>query len=160
MPGRAPRRRGDGLLVETVGDETLVYDLERHRAHSLNRTASLVWSACNGERNPAAIARHLAAQVPDASTDVVEVALARLARAHLLAGPGSAMPRRTALRRLSLAAGLLPVVSSILVPEPAQAATCAARGACCKVQADCCPGLNCIGPRLPGCPAGLNKSCR
>lgn len=142
-----------------MGDETLVYDLGRHRAHSLNRTAGLVWSACNGERNAAAIARHLARDVPGASAEMVEVALARLARARLLTSSGG-IPRRAALRRLSLAAGLLPVVSSILVPEPAQAATCSPRGGCCADQAECCPGLNCVGPRLPSCPPTQIKSCR
>lgn len=158
MPARAPRRRSRGLLVETLGEETLVYDLERHRAHSLNRTAGLVWSACNGERDAAAIVRHVARELPEATPELVDAALARLARAHLLAG--DLMPRRAAVRRLALAAGLAPVVASIVVPEPAQAATCMPVGGCCDKQSDCCPGLNCVGPRLGQCPPDKDKSCR
>ncbi|HUG54020.1 MAG TPA: PqqD family protein [Vicinamibacteria bacterium] len=156
MPG--PRRRRDSILVERLGDETLVYDLERHRAHSLNHTAGLVWSACNGDRDSAAIARHIASDVPGATADLVDVALARLARARLVTG--GVIHRRAALRRLSLAAGLLPVVSSIVVPEPAQAATCSPAGGCCAEKADCCPDLNCIGPTLPQCASSRPRSCR
>jgi hypothetical protein len=158
VPGRGPLRRHGGLLVERLGDETLVYDLERHRAHSLNRTAGLIWSACNGERDAAAIARHIAGELPEATADMVDAGLARLARARLVTG--RQIPRRAALRRLTLAASLLPVVSSIVVPEPAQAATCSPVGGCCDKQSDCCPGLNCVGPRLPQCPPEKDKSCR
>ena len=127
MTASAPRRRREGLLVEPVGGETLVYDLERHRAHCLNPTAALVWSACDGRRDAAAIAREIAREIPEASVALVQVALVKLERAHLLAAPAGAIPRRSALRRLTFAAGLMPVVSSILVPEAAQAASCQPR---------------------------------
>ena len=39
-----PRARQDELVVEELQDETLVYDLKRHKARCLNRTAALVWS--------------------------------------------------------------------------------------------------------------------
>jgi hypothetical protein len=38
-----PRARRDELVVEELDDETLVYDLERHKARCLNHTAALVW---------------------------------------------------------------------------------------------------------------------
>jgi hypothetical protein len=157
---RAPRVRRDGLIIERLADETLVYDLHRDRAHCLNRPAALVWSACDGRRDAAAISRHLRRELPGASVDMVELALASLARARLLEGDAEGAGRRDALRRLALAAGLVPIVSSIVVPEPAQAATCGAVGACCNKKADCCPGLNCVGPRLPQCPPAQDKSCR
>ena len=64
--------------MEPVGGETLVYDLERHRAHCLNPTAALVWSACDGRRDAAAIARAIAGEVPEASVELVQVALVKL----------------------------------------------------------------------------------
>jgi coenzyme PQQ synthesis protein D (PqqD) len=158
---RNPRGRRDGLLLEPLGDEMLVYDLERHQAHCLNRTAAAVWSACNGERDAGAIARHLRREIPESSSELVEVALARLARAHLLTEAGDAMPRRAALRRLSLSAALLPIVSSIVVPEPAQAASCSPAGGCCASKSECCPGLNCVGPQSPPCMAPpRDKKCQ
>ena len=38
-----PEKRRDGLVVTELLDEVLVYDLDRHRAHCLNRTAALVF---------------------------------------------------------------------------------------------------------------------
>ncbi|MBV9278705.1 MAG: hypothetical protein JOZ41_01360, partial [Chloroflexi bacterium] len=45
----APRARKNGLIVRELEDEVLVYDLERHRAHCLNRAAGLVWKHADGE---------------------------------------------------------------------------------------------------------------
>jgi hypothetical protein len=146
-------------VVEGVAGETLVYDVERHRAHCLNRPAALIWSACDGTRDSAAIADELAASLPEVSVEMVEIAVSRLARARLLTAE-EGLPRRALLRRLSLAAGLMPLVSSIVVPEAAAAASCQPAGGCCSRKADCCPGLNCVGPRLPSCPPSKDKSCR
>ena len=35
---KAPRARTSGLVVKTLAEEVLVYDLTRHKAHSLNRS--------------------------------------------------------------------------------------------------------------------------
>jgi hypothetical protein len=158
----APRTRREGLVVEHVGDEILVYDLERHRAHCLNPSAALVWSACDGQRDAAAIAREIANELPEASVELVQVALVKLERAHLLAAASGTLPRRAALRRLTLAAGLMPIVSSILVPEAAQAASCSPNGGCCATKDDCCPPLQCTGGQnIPPCTVPpRNKSCR
>ena len=36
-----PEARQDGLVIEELLEEILVYDLKRHRAYCLNRTAAL-----------------------------------------------------------------------------------------------------------------------
>jgi hypothetical protein len=51
-----PTRRTSGLVVKTVRDEVLVYDLDRHRAHSLNPVAAAVWRSCDGARDLPALA--------------------------------------------------------------------------------------------------------
>ncbi len=43
--GKRPRSRTEGLVVRQAGEELLVYDLERHRAHCLNRAAAIVWDS-------------------------------------------------------------------------------------------------------------------
>ncbi len=48
-----PRARQDELVVEELSDETLVYDLKRHKANCLNRTAALVWQDCDGQTSVA-----------------------------------------------------------------------------------------------------------
>jgi len=40
-----PRKRRDGLVVQELPEETLVYDLERHKAHCLEAASAAVWEA-------------------------------------------------------------------------------------------------------------------
>src|SRR5437763_9240292 len=85
MNSHAPRAREEGLLVQELPDETLVYDLNRHRAHSLNRTATLIWRHCDGRTTAAEMAALLQRELNlPADEEVVWMALRRLGRAHLL----------------------------------------------------------------------------
>jgi hypothetical protein len=121
-----PRARTEGLVVKSVGDEMLVYDLARHRALSLNGTAAAVWRACDGTRTRAEIGvRAGAGQALHPA--VVHYALSRLDRAHLLAGPGPgdagpSLTRRDLIRR-GVAVAAIPAVVSILAPTPSDAAS-------------------------------------
>ena len=38
-----PAAREEGLIIQEMADEVLVYDRERYKAHCLNQTAALVW---------------------------------------------------------------------------------------------------------------------
>lgn len=71
-----PRAKRSKLVVRELADETLVYDVEGHRAHCLNRTAALVWGLCDGRNTVPRIAEELgerlSARVPD---EVVRLAL-------------------------------------------------------------------------------------
>ena len=53
-----PRTRPN-LLVEELPDETLVYDLDRHRGHCLNRHAALLLAHADGERDVSELAKIL-----------------------------------------------------------------------------------------------------
>jgi hypothetical protein len=122
-----PTARKDGLLSEKLGGETIVFDGERQKAHSLNRSASIVWRYSNGERSVAELATVLGTELgiePDES--LVELAVDELTRANLLEPATNGVTRRDAVRRLSLAgaaAVALPVVLSIVAPTPAMAAS-------------------------------------
>src|SRR5437899_7006220 len=131
---KPPRARRRDLVVEQVADETLVYDLERHRAHCLSATAAWVWRHCDGVTDAAALAARLGRALgKDADEEVVRVALHRLARARLLQDPlpplraRSLRSRREALKRVALF-GIS--VLSIAAPAAGQAATCITRAAC------------------------------
>jgi hypothetical protein len=128
----------DGLLVRELGGELVVYDLERHEAHCLNRTAAFVFKQCDGRTSVSEIASRLRAEfeVP-ADEDLVWQALDQLDGARLLrhkpAPPsGRGFSRRDAVRHVGLGvAVLLPAVASILVPTPAEAAvTCVDDSTC------------------------------
>jgi hypothetical protein len=139
-------------MVTDVGDERIVYDTDRHAAHSLNRTAALVWEHCDGTRTVSdicfALERELGAPV---RPDIVWHALDQLDEQLLLHGrlmrPEVDAERRAFLRRgAGIAAAIaVPVVMSITVPTPAQAASCLPTGAACTTDSQCCSGRSTFG---------------
>jgi hypothetical protein len=137
-----PRARLDCLSRE-FGEEVLVYDLQHDMGHCLNSTAAAAWKLCDGERSPSQIARTLSRQL-SARVDesVVLLALDQLENAHLLVepkGPVRYLSRRVAIRRIGIAAAIaLPLVTSIVAPSPAQAASCLPIGQLCANNAQCC----------------------
>jgi len=154
-----PRARQEGIVVRELSDETLVYDLERHRAHCLNAGAARVWRLCDGNRSVEEIAAQLQDQFEGNATEVVWLALDQLARTHLLCGRiarPATRPRRSrreVVRRLGLGAALLPAVASILSPTVAEAAGCSAAansmsrpdGCPCSNSGDCLNSHHCVG---------------
>ena len=140
-----PRRRKKGLAVQNLANEVLVYDLERHRAHCLNKAAALVWRQCDGETSVSDMARVLKEKLDTpADPELIRYALDRLGRAHLL--EGRAVPAKYSrrdfmqrLKKIGLAASVaLPVVSSIVSPTPAHAMSCVQDSQCGAV-GDCVP---------------------
>jgi hypothetical protein len=142
---RKPRSRTTGLVVEELDGEVLVYDTERDRAHCLNRTAALVWRWSDGTASVRDLARRLQREleIEKGAAGLVEESLRVLEKARLLESPPEASPsarsRRQALRTLARAAALLPVVSSIVAPRAAEAATCVPIDEPCTNPAQCCP---------------------
>src|SRR5262245_49118797 len=130
-----PRSRTD-LIARSVGDEVVVYTPDTSTAHCLNRTAAIVLRAADGERSVSALAEFLASETGmQADEEVVWETLELLGTARLIesnpARPASPS-RRNALRQVGLGAAVLaPMVASLLVPTPAQAAaTCIQQAAC------------------------------
>ncbi len=117
------RARRDNLVVQEMPDEILVYDLKQHEAHVLNQTAAFVWNHCDGQTTAAEIATLIEKEWhKPVSEDVVWLALKQLSRANLLQEPiampdnGTRISRRNAMRKLGLAAAMIPVVMSIVAP--------------------------------------------
>jgi hypothetical protein len=117
-----PLARADGLLIEQVDDELLIFDSERDQAHVLNPAAAKIWQLCDGNRDLAELE-----EASGLSDDVVRLALSQLEEHRLLAGPAApGLSRRTVLRGgvVAGAVGLgLPTIRSIVVPTPAMAAS-------------------------------------
>lgn len=138
MSAERPRARNQGLLVRDLGDEVVVYDLESHRSHCLNRTAALVLRACDGQSTVGVIAAQVGRELRrPADEDLVRYTLRRLHDARLLdpdTEAAATLTRRQLARRIGQAA-LLPVVISLLAPKPSEAATCQAG----------CPTCDCAG---------------
>lgn len=147
--GFFPTARLEGLIRRDVDGELLVYDLQRNRAHCLNPTAAHVWKLCDGQTSITelahALGKTLGTPVDEA---VIQLALKQLSADHLLAKAYEVSPvvadlsRRALVRRLGLAAALLPLITTITTPT-ALAATSGCGG-------PCVPGA----PSNGGCPLG------
>ncbi len=134
-----PRARTQGLLIETVHDETLVYDAERDEVHCLDARAAAVWHCCDGHTTIEEIATRTALSTADAASTV-----RAMAARHLLE-PATGVSRRDVLRTVTIGAAAVaagaPVIKSIVAPTAAQAASCQGSGAMCSSSSQCCSGL-------------------
>jgi hypothetical protein len=174
-----PMARRDGLVIEDVDGELVVYDRIRHRAHHLNRPAALVWQHCNGRNTVADLVKRLQGKAGVAVSEaLIWRALDRLGKARLLrervVGPASAkaVTRRQALRHLGRTAAAViavPLVTSIVAPArlyakgPPKPLICRhppCTNTCrdlCERYADCpkgstCQTVACKDPNCVGCP--------
>ena len=146
-------------LTRKLGDELIVYDQRRHKAHCLNQTAAAVWLECDGEATVAEIAKRLASLTcAECDEVVVRLAVAKLGRAGLLeksdavADGAKFLRRRDALKSIrTLTLVALPVVTTMLVPTPAFAASCFPLLHGCSNDLQCCSGHCGI--------SGLSKVC-
>ena len=144
---KVPEARTEGLVVQQLAEEVLVYDQSRHKAHCLNHTAALVWEQCDGRSSVKEIARKLSLEMEaEVEADVVWLAVEQLSKTHLLKEVGSrsgeGVSRREVMRRIGIGAAVaLPIVTSIVAPKASEAANCRPSGTACTTSAQCCSGL-------------------
>lgn len=144
--GIVPRRIE--ALSRQVCDELLVYDARTNLGHCLNQTAAAVWMACDGKTDVIQIVRNLRKELSeDVDERIVCMALGKLDKAGLLSQQcvlhrkGRLLSRREVMRRMgTVAAVALPIVTSVLVPSPAQAASCFPLLHGCSSNVQCCSG--------------------
>jgi hypothetical protein len=158
-PSFRPTARTQGIVVQEVPGELLVYDTESARAHCLNETAAAVWRAADGTRSVGEIAVGLGvvdATDPARGEALVWLALEQLEENGLmtssLAEAVAGASRRELLRRVGLAAAVaLPVVASLALPSSVEAGG----GSCaCVNPGECLTQTSC--PSTANCnPSGL-----
>jgi len=147
-----PVARRRGLVIREVSGELLAYDLDRDKAFCLNQTAALIWRRCDGTVSPEDLAKILEEELgAPADQEIVWRALLQLRRHRLLETPmappaGRAnTTRRQHLRSLAKAAAVAaPLVTAVVAPTAAEAASCLRTGQGCATSAQCCSGL-CAG---------------
>src|ERR1044071_8009158 len=139
-----PAARQEGLIVQELSDEVLVYDQQRHKAHCLNQTAAIVWRQCDGQRGAQEVARRASAELgATVGEEMVWLAVEELGKRGLLKerqrlGVGGAS-RREMMKRLGVGAAVaLPLVTTIIAPEAAEAANCIPSGQACTTGPQCC----------------------
>lgn len=130
-----PLARTNDLIIQTIADETMVYDTITDRAYVLSPSAAAVWKACNGERTVQEIAHFLSRETPT-NDQVVWYALAQLnpLLKETVRTPKefAGLSRRQFLARTGLVAGAvaIPVVVSLVAPQAAHAQS--ATTSCCS----------------------------
>lgn len=124
-----PAARKEGLVVKELPDEVLVYDLESHKAHCLNRAAAVIWKHFDGKTSISEVASRATSESGYAvDSEVVLLALQQLRKAKLIlaAEPSKTeghLSRRDLIKRVGLAATAIPLVTSILAPTASAGAS-------------------------------------
>lgn len=125
-----PLARKEGIHIEQLQDEVILYDKANHHAYRLNRTVFAVWENADGSRTVEELTEFLS-EKPGVQfgRDIVLLAIDDLVKANLMStvpeAPSQVMPsRRDLAKKLALAgasASALPFIASILAPLPAMA---------------------------------------
>lgn len=113
------KARTDRLVVEDLGKETVVYDLDTKKAHCLNDSIRWIWRQCDGDRTAGQIAKDFAKQFPGGdSAEIVGEGLRQLSAANLVVGR---VPAANGISRRGVVGGAAPLLMSIMVPAAAAA---------------------------------------
>lgn len=158
------------MVQSDLEGELLLYDLLVHKAYCLNETSAIVYKACDGETTLVDLKRSSAF-----TDDIILLALDSFQRENLLESdqvyetPIPEMTRRSLLRKVGLSSVIaLPIISSIIAPPAAHAASCQASGQSCTFsdgqQSNCCSsGDRCTNNGTLACRAclttGFNTNC-
>ncbi|MDX6613932.1 MAG: hypothetical protein QOD75_3118 [Blastocatellia bacterium] len=141
-----PTARQERLVVQELPEETLIYDLDRDKAHCLNQTAAFVWKQCDGRTTPAELRQRLeGAFGPGMDEAMVWLALDQLEKFDLLQEriqrpAGMQRPsRRAVMRSMGFAALVaVPLITSIVAPSVHAVSSCAQPGDSCQGNGNCC----------------------
>lgn len=169
-----PLARTEGVLLEEVGEETVVLDTTSGEVHCLSPLATAVYAGCDGSKAVDGLAEDAGSRLAEpVSAEQVETALAQLEERGLLALPpeaGNGFSRRALIQRTAVATAAVtaaPLITSIVTPAVAQSSPderCP--GGLCASQArgdDYCACNNdcpCITPGSGACDASNTATCQ
>ena len=146
-----PTARQNGLVIQELPDEVLVYDLDSNKAHCLNQSAAFIWKSCDGSTSVSDIVREFESNGKGKVTeDFVWLAIDQLNENGLL--DGGIVPRfqgqsrRQVLKTIGLASLVaLPVIASLVAPQNAMGAVSCSCGTAgdCTLKASCPRQNNC-----------------
>ncbi len=165
-----PVARKEGLVIQEMSGEVLVYDLDTNKAHCLNQTAATVWKSCNGSNSVADISKIFGSPLGKAvDEDLIWLAIDQLNEKNLLAEEVTAkfagQNRREIIKKVGLAAVVaLPIVTSLVAPKSASAQSrCVNPGCECTLTMGTCTNSGgCICNSMTGsndCPSICTGGC-
>jgi hypothetical protein len=118
-----PIARHQNVVVQELGKQILIYDLNTHKAFNLNETSSIVYQSCDGKTTLEELKLRT-----KFTEEIIFLALDELKKENLIEenqpynSPFSGMSRREAIRKVGLASMIaLPVISSLVAPTSAMA---------------------------------------
>ena len=146
-----PLARQNGLVVQEMPDEVLVYDMDTNKAHCLNQSAAFVWKSCDGNNSIMDIVRQFESNGSGKVTeDFVWLAIDQLNENGLLenkvAPRFQGQSRRQVLKNIGLASMVaVPVIASLVAPPQALGSiSCACTSnARCATLTSCASQTNC-----------------
>jgi hypothetical protein len=167
-----PAARADGLLIEHVGDETVVFDVDAKEAHCLKGLASVVFASADGKTSAEDLAAHAEKTLGTPVTYAnLQEAISQLEACALLDTPllvRDGLSRRDLVKKAgyvgAAATVASPLITSLIAPSSALAASSIATGcAGCGKNPDCvsnhCCQSNAGKDCSQGCCVGANNSC-
>ena len=147
---KLPLARHKNIIVQELSKEILIYDLDTHKAYSLNETSSIVYKACDGKTAFEEF------RIRNKFTDeIIYLALDELRKENLIeanddsyVSPFTGMSRREAIKKVGLSSMVvMPGILAVVSPTPEDARSAPAcipvnTAGDCKVT-PCCPGSEC-----------------
>ena len=169
-----PAARSEGVLVETIGDETVVYDLDTKAAHCLKPLAALVFNHADGGTSAEEIAALAEERLGEPITESqVQEAITQLNASALLDAPltptvGNGLSRRQMIGKSAATAGGAFVgaslITTIFAPTAGAAGASDIPTGClgCRVPPDCASNHCCQGVKecSQGCCVIHDNSCQ
>lgn len=122
-----PIARKTEIVVQDLGKEILIYDLEVNKALSLNETSALIWQLSTGERTISEIAQEASKKLNvEVDDKFVWLALWRLKKENLIETDISdnykGATRREIIKKVGFASLVtLPIITSLIAPTAIQA---------------------------------------
>jgi hypothetical protein len=168
---KVPLARSDDLLVERVGDELVIYDLENKEAHCLKPLAASVFTHSDGETPVTQMAGRVESDLarPVAEAEILD-AVAQLEQIRLLEAPSllvidgnGGISRREMMRRVGYAGAAATVGTALVtsIAAPTALAACSGQPAgcnCTKNNPDCASNHCCSGNGADKCNVGCCAS--
>jgi hypothetical protein len=161
-----PIARTEGLLIESVGEETVVYDLDTKEAHCLKALAATVFMYADGARTAADIAELSSYRLETSVSEAdVKDAVKQLESVSLIETPlvvRDGMSRRDAIKRFGTIAGVAtatPLIASVMAPAAYATQSLVETGGCCGHRTTNCTGGNPICQSNHCCQNLSSKDC-
>ena len=138
---KLPKAKIENIVMQTLDKELLIYDLGNNKAYNLNETSKIIYQACDGQTTFDELNRKY-----KFNDEIIYLTLDELKTLNLIEStyesPFEGLSRRAVIKKVGLASMiLLPLITSVVAPSKAEAASCFGSGTSCTMTSQCCGGV-------------------